>query len=276
MRAAPTNVVAGLFLIACATPALAQLNLAAATGGLHYTVTDLDLGDGIAAQATFTASPEYNLASNLEVSPVGQAGWSRSSDLYVDGPTALTTDHGDNHVGVGFDGNGVVAAGATGPQSTDTVWFSALASYSTRYFTLTPHTRITFTLDAALDLTVTGVNTDAFGSGDVYLDLVYSTNGGGGGFPDPLDDAIQGRVGFVDDQGVFHDSTQLGRTLVVTWDNNGPATETAFVSFEARVDGQALYVPAPAVPEPRAWAMLLLGCGVLGGCRRPKRLGRDG
>lgn len=78
---------------------------------------------------------------------------------------------------MGFDGNGVVAAGATVPQSSDTVWISALASDQNRYFTLTPHTRVTFTLDLAV---AGGVDTNALGSGDVFLSLVYSANGGGG------------------------------------------------------------------------------------------------
>jgi hypothetical protein len=266
MRAASTKVLAGLFLVSCATPALAQLNLSAATGGLHYTVTDLDPGDGIAPQATFTAPPTYELAGRLQVSPVGEAGWERDNTLYVSVPTALAWDHGANRTGASFDGHGVVAAGSTGPQSSDTVWISALGRYSVRYFTLTPHTRITFTLDAALDLTVAGgIDSNALGSGDVYLDLVYSNKGSSSGLPNPLGDIIQGKVGFLDGEGVFHDSVHLNRTLVVTWDNNGAADDTAFVSYEAHVDGNTVVVPnVPAVPEPRAWAMLLLGCSVLG------------
>lgn len=43
-----------------------------------------------AAQATFTAPPQYELASSLEVFPVGQPERSQTSNPYVSVPTAVT------------------------------------------------------------------------------------------------------------------------------------------------------------------------------------------
>jgi len=275
MRAACTPVVAALTFLACAAPpgAQAQITMAMQAGNLHYTVTDLAPADGVAAGAVFGAPPRATLSNRLVVTrDADQLVW--ASDPVVDVPTVVDRNftawaQADVHTGIAFDGTNLVAAGIIEPVGAGGVTFHEWATGTWTQFALSPHTRITFTADAAYDFTLFGrYDTDASGWGDAYLELIHSTNGGASALSAPIMDGISDIVANHGSGTFERIDAQQQRALTVTWDNDGDTWERGDLALYAEIDAAAGARPASAVPEPGAWAMLLLGCGLLAG-RRP-------
>jgi hypothetical protein len=161
------------------------------------------------------------------------------------------------HLGVGYLGTGVVAAMSLDPipgHFIDSHEFVTLEPWN---FRLAPHTRVTFSMDMAVDLT--SLNGIVDGEAQILL------NGSFGGSA-PLTDGLVALIGAVRMHEYIPNDIEA-RTASIEWDNDSDAWVDGQLTYSARVDGY-LGSAAP-VPEPTEWAMLLAGTGAL--CVRARR-----
>lgn len=69
----------------------------------------------------------------------------------------------------------------------------------------------------------------------------------------------------------FYDDINSGLKVWVDIDSTGAGWELTLVKSSLSVNGSTLPPPAPGVPEPAAWAMLIGGFGLAGAALRRKR-----
>jgi len=243
-----------LALAAVALPARAQVHAAAATAHLGYVLTDLAPGDGVDPAAVFDAA-QASLSRSLSIGPRGGPIQIWTDHEATSAPWALDLDRDRVHGGTGYFGTGSAAAVSIAPprggsvasdQSTDVV----------QRFRLAPHTAIVFSLDAGVDLF-----TDA--ASPLMLDAAGATT------------LLVGAVGAAPPGSMLFDTAsnwvgpaptdQRTVTMVERWQNDSGAWADGELSFRSWVFAEASD-PAlvPWVPEPRTWAMLVAGLGLLG------------
>ena len=69
----------------------------------------------------------------------------------------------------------------------------------------------------------------------------------------------------------FYDDINSGLKVWVDIDSTNAGWELTLVKSSLSVNGSTLPPPAPGVPEPAAWAMLIGGFGLAGAALRRKR-----
>jgi hypothetical protein len=247
----------------CAAGAQAQVRVAATASNLNYSIGDLAPGDGVAAAVAFDGATRVALEGRLSAWDGTPPGYLSDTDVVVSTPTVIDRAWSDTASTLAWDGRTMIAAGTVAPVGKGSVYFTGDAGMSWRRFTLAPHTRITFTSDAALDLTLDGgPGTPALGYGSMILEVSDANNVFAVGARS-VSDSMSGWVGDDRIQG-FNASTATARTLVAAWDNDSDAWAPAYVRLELGAEGEAWAVPAPPVPEPAPWAMLGAGCALVG------------
>jgi hypothetical protein len=267
---------AALLALCCATgaqgPAQAQVRVAATLSNLDYTVTDLAPGDGAAPSVAFDGGTRVALQGRLSEWDGTPPGYLADTNVVVSVPTIVNRSWSDTASTLSWDGRTLIAAATVAPVDRGSVYFSGDAALPWRRFTLAPHTRITFTSSAALDLTLDGATgTPALGYGSMLLEVSPS----GGTYVPGAASVYDSLFAWVGDDALrgFNDRTETGRTLTVAWDNDGDTPAQAWVRLEMTADGDAWALRSP-VPEPAPWAMLGAGCALVGAWPRLRR--RDG
>lgn len=173
-----TVAVAGL----CAAPAVRAATTATATiGTASWTLTDLNLGDGIAPSVGFS-SPGSQSFGQL-------AGATTYLSQYLPGAYALTSTSGSNAYGSLSSSTGPAGGTASLAQKGSAVNGTQLSTYAYAYpiqqsFTLSPNTLISFTVPYSMAATTTlgqvGNNYESSYAA-IYLQLSTNANGIGGG-----------------------------------------------------------------------------------------------
>jgi hypothetical protein len=262
-----------LAALALAAPAWGQLQGSAQATGLHYTLGDLAPNDGIAPSASFTSEPSASLTGQATDLPFHGQPFQRYSEITVTAPASLAPDwHPQVRPMLSFDAAGLHTSLSVDPRADATLAGFASASLSPWFFQLAPHTSITFSLDAAVDLALLeGDAATEDGLAQVYLGTYYRT--ASGLWSMPIGDSVGGRVGF-DDDGVLVPSVDAARTLMVGWSNDTDGWVEGQVFYSSTVLGNVQYGPPLPVPEPQSWAMLLAGAGVLAIRRKKTPRGR--
>jgi hypothetical protein len=264
-----------------AAPARAQLHFAASAGNLQYTLTDLAPDDGIAPSVTFAGPAQAYLSGALERNvPIAVSGW---ADHRVTTNEAVLTEDWDAgaHAGVGYDGQSVVVASSLDPTTFGLT--TNLLAQSQQAFTLAPHTRITFTVDAAIDLTL-GMDPAKVGYAQAFAGIAVDQSPVGTVF-DVGTWGLMADGALVENEDDWSGNTYanvVAGTIPFSWDNDSASLQGATVTYVAGAWGNIHNTgasPLP-VPEPGAWAMLLAGLAGLGAlgaraCHQRLRLERN-
>ncbi|MGJ7916686.1 PEP-CTERM sorting domain-containing protein [Massilia sp. LXY-6] len=253
-----------LGLLAPWAPASAQIKLAAQADKLRYTVTDLSPDDGVAAAIDFTGVPAHDLYATVNARAGSATAGSAHDTRSGKGPDVILLDPwAGTHLGVAYLGTGIVAAMSLVPLPGKLIDSHVSATLEPWNFRLAPHTRVTFSMDMAIDLSSLGGVID--GEGQTLLNASFHEANGG---IVPLTDGLVALIGAVRMHEYIPNDTEV-RTATIEWDNDSDAWVDGQLSYSARVDGY-LGSAAP-VPEPAEWALLLAGAGVL--CVRARRNG---
>lgn len=253
-------------------PAHAQLRAAASGANLRYTLEDLAPSDGIAAAAVLGAG-HADIRESLTLYPDGAPAQYEGGEHAVTAPWTIAHDTSYGHTGVALLDKGTVVAATLAPEFGTTVIAKQNVN-AIQEFSLAPHTSITFLLDAAADLQV-DVNypavQEANASIDLYVDgLTWSPQpvGQSGGY------ALGGSVSNDPENRFlgFRPLSQSSGELRGTWTN----TTDDWLDGRVMV-GSTLFAWArnaadvSPIPEPGEWAMLGVGCALLGTWGRRKK-----
>lgn len=257
-----------LALFGAALPAHAQLRIAAGASNLQYTLTDLAPNDGVAPAITFTGPAQAYLSGELDATGRGAPAVNWSDTRVTNGPLVLTQDSAlGAQVGLGYDGKDLAVAADLDPAAG--YQHASFMSQSQQRFTLSPHTSITFTVDAAFDMHLDNHPADDW-EAEAWTGLIVDNTAVGTVWTlgDPSMQIESGWLGGGVDYRADRSNSD-GGPLVFTWNNNTDTQQSATLSYMASAWGEVDYVPASPVPEPGQWAMLGLGCGLL--CLRRRR-----
>jgi hypothetical protein len=260
-----------LAALTASMPAWAQIQGSAEATNLRYTLTDLAPDDGIAAAVDFTNGQAVALSVQSLLMAPGTQPDQHIADAVATAPTTLSrnwtpavqVDASLGRLGVrtALDVDTVPDAFVRGSAS------AALAPWT---FTLAPHTGIAFSFDVAiamaLDESAAG---NEYGGANAFATLYYRT--ATGAWSAPIVDGLFGAAG-ANQQSVFPPSFDLTRTATVGWANTGDTWIEGQVIYDVGVSGEIRGGPAP-VPEPGAWAMLVVGLGLLAAQKRRPREG---
>lgn len=261
---------AALVSLAACVPAQAQMRLSATAANLRYTLVDLDPADGIAPSISFLSPEQVSLSNHLTAVQYGKPTVDWSSAPYVTGPTTVRHDLDPlAHSAVSWDGQDFSATATTAPISVGELSVTAVGG-STRFFSLSPHTGITFSGDVTVDLVLdAGPGGNASAYGDAGFDLAYTR-------PETpymweyIRDDVGGNINNKP-WASFNDALHLSETVAVSWNNDGADWRQASLYLGAGFSASEYGTPVWAVPEPGEWAMLSVGVGLLGWRARRKR-----
>lgn len=268
-RTVPALAASGLALtlLGAALPAQAQLRIAAGAGNLQYTLSDLAPSDGVAPAITFTGPAQAYLSGELDATGAGAPAVNWSDVRVTNGPLALTQDSAlGAHVGVGFDGKGVTVAADLDPAAG--YQHASFVSQSQQRFTLSPHTSVTFTVDAGFDLHLDNHPAQVW-EAEAWTGL-YVDNSAIGTLLGLDHSDMQVESGAIDQTWGNEDrANAYGAPMAFTWTNDSNVQQSATLTYAASAFGEIGYAPPSPVPEPGQWALLGLGCGLL--CLRRRR-----
>lgn len=256
-----------LALLGAALPARAQLRIAAGAGNLQYTLTDLAPSDGIAPAIAFTGPAQAYLSGELDATGQGAPALDWSDTRVTSGPLVLTRDSAlGAHVGLGFDGKDLTVAADLDPAAG--YQHASFVSQSQQRFTLSPHTSITFTVDAGFDLHLDSHPAQVW-EAQAWAGL-YVDNSAIGTLLGLDHSDMQVESGGIDQAwGSADRANAYGAPMAFTWTNDSDVQQSATLTYAASAFGEIGYAPPSPVPEPGQWAMLALGCGLL--CLRQRR-----
>lgn len=273
------SLLAGLCALACASPALAQISVRTTLGNLTYTLTDLDLNDGITPSLMPLASAprastsmaltitqdglrnqyiEQTVTGAMPLDPVAHA----HSYVSADGAPATRLGAAASVSGGLLSGLALEASAHNNASAGDHI-AASLAATDAAPFVLSPMTLITFSADYELNDMTGPLPLDAplFStySAVSFIFLVQEEYG----YQHVADSATY--FGGRDSYG----TTGPG-TLTMSYANHEAVGLTSYLSLNAWANATTnvpTNVPLP-VPEPMTYAMLLAGLGIVVGARR--------
>lgn len=237
-------------------PAHATSNANANLSNLQFTITDLDINDGIKSNLSWLESNNYILGSvrNQRDSNPQDLFYQRNNNTFLPlydsaemlTAFALAAVNGESHSDAG-------AIGAGYSQTPDSRY--NFGSGFGANFVLTAKSQLVITMDASTEAkTTTGYD---FASAGAFLVANTVSPGWGNGYQDYI--RVNAGLG---------QSSYSARQLVLTLVN--PFSNSVNVSVSAYVDGLG-FTDISAVPEPETYAMLMAGLGLLGFCARRKK-----
>jgi hypothetical protein len=257
----------GLTLAASAAHA-ATSNASAQLGSLHFSVSDLDLTDGVTAGYTLLQSADGPVGNGGSVARVG-VGDAALIENRVDVP-ATFEDYAPIHaLSAGAQARVSPVAGGTRAEASAVKdnGFAESAAYSfTGYLSSAPyaftldlaaHTSLTITMDAstlASAGTVCGIAGDFCGTAASYVSLMGRMRVAGEG---EVESILRSDAGFLAGSAFDAKSGLLSITLF----NNSAATNSGWLVTD-------VYASASVVPEPETYALMLAGLALIGGIGR--------
>lgn len=249
-------------LAALCAPAQAQIHARAESGGFHYAVTDLDPADGVAADIRFNAAPAYMVSTDGSARQ-GQRQLVNTSDWRITTtPYAIAHDWiPQMHASAAYDPGGAAVETRLDPVVDGFDSARSTVTLQPWYFTLAPHTRLTFSVDVTVDLHLDpGPDATEYGSANGWVTLNFRQPDGF--WSAPIHDTFGGTVGTAA-WGDYGASYSGAGTALISWDNTGDTWVGGQLTGSV---GSIVQVQwgVPAVPEPSSWAMLGLGAGLLG------------
>lgn len=278
------RMLAAAALALAAGAAAATATSSANMNGFSFTLYDLDLADGIAPMIDFNqmGTGSYIFASVNSAAPDNVYLSSEAFGelpgtplaLSLGTPSGISTAHG--RIAGGGDVptfDSMTVGGFSNSIGTYSGSYAAMAYFPYRgfnSFTLSAHTRVEFcvtgTVNAAttIGLDAAGRVEDAYAS--VYLGAWERAPGGGlgEGSEASLDVGLYGQFGSMN-------SASLLKTSLLN--ATGGTMEAEYI-FSVNAGGRSSFEPAPPVPEPATYAMLLPGLALAGALARRRRLSR--
>lgn len=269
------SLLAGLCALACANPALAQLSVRTSLGNLTYTLTDLDLNDGITPSLMPLASAprastsmaltitndglrnqyiEHRVKGIMPLDPVAHA----HSYFGADGAPATRLGAAASVSGGLLSGLALEASAHNNASAGDHI-AASLAATDAAPFVLSPMTLITFSADYELN--------DAIGPLPLDAPLFSTYSSVSFLFLVQEEYSLQ----YVADSATYfggRDSygTAGPGTLTMSYANREAVGLTSYLTLNAWANATS-NVPLP-VPEPMTYAMLLAGLGIVVAARR--------
>ena len=270
--------------LGAAASAQADTSAAINVSNIQYVLTDLDPGDGIAPALTWVSpfsQSSIRLAAQTGVfgmgsvspaysTPVTQAQ-TNATDLFAATQIHEGTDSALTTAGGGLTVN--VALPASGAD---------LFAYAVQggYFTLTPHTAVTFSADYTQS--ISGTVPAGAPEPNGYMDWAYFQTVGDVQFGQWNDFLGPGSAVFGGPDVQTYVRSDVGLPSLQTDSRSGPASQTITndsgdvlstnIGILASVDAYTV-APLSAVPEPSSWALLVVGGLILAPIHR--RRGRS-
>jgi hypothetical protein len=262
---------AGLALAALVLPASAQAQIHARveSGGFNYMVLDLDKDDGIDAGIRFGAAPAF-MVETSGTALLGQRQLVNTMDWKITTvPYSIVHDWIPQiHAGAVYGGGGAAAETTLEPLVDGNVSSSSTVALQPWTFSLAPHTRVSFSMDLTIDMLL-DPSLPALEYAGVTGAISLYHQQPDGFWSAPIHDDVGGTIGSASagDHGSWYSAA---RTALVSWDNTGDTWVDGQVVNTVGTIAQVTWGPPP-VPEPGSWAMLGLGCGLLGAWRRHRK-----